>query len=395
MQTAPAPDPALLRIAPIEQAIADIAAGRMVILVDDEDRENEGDLVIAAERVTPEAIAFMAEHGRGLVCLAMQGALVDRLELAPMAPQNEARLGTAFTVSLDAVDVHGSGVSARARSHTILRAIAPDATAKDFRIPGHIYPLRARQGGVLVRAGQTEGSVDLARLAGLVPAGVICEVMAPDGSMSRLPALLEFGALHGIRVVSVADLIEYRLQKEPLVIREAESKLATEYGDFRIAIYRSLIGTATHAALIYGNVTTGEPTLVRVHRSNPLADAFGFVLSSAQRNLAAGMKRIAEEGAGVLLYLDVDRDADALGDALQTYADRAAGVQRPADDGHAAKMDFQEFGIGAQILRDLGLRKLRVLTNQPRRLRGVSGYGLEITQWLPVGEANCAAAEEQ
>lgn len=374
------------RIAPIEQAIADIAAGRMVILVDDEDRENEGDLVIAAERVTPEAIAFMAEHGRGLVCLAMQGALIDRLELGPMAPQNEARLGTAFTVSMDAVDAPGAGISARARAHTIARAIAADASAKDFRVPGHVYPLRARQGGVLVRSGQTEGSVDLARLAGLVPAGVICEVMAPDGTMSRLPSLLEFGARYGIRVVTVADLIEYRLQKEPLVVREAESRLATDYGEFRIIIYRSLVGTGTHAALIHGDVGPDEPALVRVHRSNPLADAFGFVLSSAQRNLAAAMAQIAREGAGVLLYLDAERDADELGDALQTYAERAAGRVWPPPDVAHAKMDFQEFGIGAQILRDLGLKRLRVMTNQPRRLRGVSGYGLEIVQWLAVGD---------
>lgn len=371
-------------IAPIEQAIADIAAGRMVILVDDEDRENEGDLVIAADCVTPEAIHFMAEHGRGLICLAMQGALTDRLELGPMAPHNQAALGTAFTVSLDAVDAPGSGVSARARAHTIRRAIAPDASAKDFRVPGHVFPLRARQGGVLVRSGQTEGSVDLARLAGLTPAGVICEVMAPDGTMSRLPALLEFGAQYGIRVVTVADLIEYRLQREPLVVREAESRMATEFGEFRIAIYRSLVDGGLHAALIHGEINAEEPVLVRVHRANLLADAFGFALSRAQQKLGAAMKRIAAEGKGVILYLDAERDTGELSELLQYHVDRSAGA--PAQPGDAAKgqMDFQEFGIGAQILRDLGLRRLRVMTNQARRLRGVSGYGLEIVTWEPI-----------
>ena len=254
-------------IARIEDAIADIAAGKMVILVDDEDRENEGDFVIAAERVTPESLAFMAEHGRGLICLALDGPLCDRLELQPMAPQNEARLGTAFTVPIDAVDCQGPAVSPRNRAHTILKAIAQDAKPQDFTLPGHVYPLRARAGGVLVRTGQTEGSVDLARLAGLVPAGVICEVMEPDGTMARLPSLLAMGERFGIKVVTVADLIEYRLQKEPLVECQARSSLATDYGLFDIAIYRTKVGGGTHAALTFGPIGP-EPTLVRVHRGN-------------------------------------------------------------------------------------------------------------------------------
>jgi 3,4-dihydroxy 2-butanone 4-phosphate synthase/GTP cyclohydrolase II len=377
-------------LAPISAAIADIAAGRMVILVDDEDRENEGDLVIAADKVTPESIAFMAEHGRGLICLAMDGALIDRLELTPMAPQNETRLGTAFTVSIDAIDCHGPGVSARNRAHTIQRAIAADASPLDFAVPGHVFPLRARTGGVLVRSGQTEGSVDLARLAGLSPAGVICEVMEPDGTMARLPSLLELGRRFDIKVVSVADLIEYRLQSEPLVVREAQSQLQTDYGPFDIAIYRSLMDGSTHAALTFGTIGPA-PTLVRVHRGNLLADAFGFALSSGRRNLASAMEAIAKEGRGVLIYLDVDREGAALAGVLQGYVERSSfagqdgdrnGLRRPpAQD----KMHLQEFGSGAQILRDLGLKKLRVMTNQPVRLRGVSGYGLEIVEWLPVG----------
>ncbi len=370
-------------IAPIQQAIADIAAGRMVILVDDEDRENEGDLVVAADKVTPEIIAFMAEHGRGLICLAMDGTLIDRLELGPMAPQNEARLGTAFTVSIDAVDCKGSGISARNRAHTILKAIEPGVTPQDFAVPGHVFPLRARTGGVLVRAGQTEGSVDLSRLAGLTSAGVICEVMEPDGTMARLPSLLDLGRRFDIKVVTVADLIEHRLQSEPLVVREAESDLRTDFGLFRIAIFRSLVDGGAHAALIYGDVGP-EPTLVRVHRGNLLSDAFGFALSSGRRTLAAAMEMIAREGKGVVLYLDVDREGAALANVLQAYVERSAGKAWPPLESRGASMDFKEFGVGAQILREIGLCKLRVMTNQPMRLRAVSGYGLEIVEWLPV-----------
>ena len=380
------------KIAPIRQAIADIAAGRMVILVDDEDRENEGDLVIAADKCTPEAIAFMAEHGRGLICLAMESKLCQRLELKPMAAQNEAQLGTAFTVSIDAVDCQGPGVSARNRSHTIQRAISASARPADFAVPGHVFPLAARDGGVLVRTGQTEGSVDLARLAGLTPAGVICEVMEPDGSMSRLPSLLELGEKHGILVVTVADLIQHRLKHEPLVVKEAQSTLATDYGQFDIAIYRSLIDNSTHAALTYGTIDPEKPTLARVHRANLLSDAFGFALSSGQKNLAAAMQAMVKEGAGVILYLDVDRDASELSAALEQYVARSAGRPWPPPDAPNPANMFREFGLGAQILSDLGIRQLRVMTNHPRRLRGVSGYGLEVVEWLPIPELEPDAA---
>lgn len=383
------------RIATIPEAVADIAAGRMVILVDDEDRENEGDLVIAADKVTPESIAFMAEHGRGLICLAMDGPLIDRLELGPMAPQNEARLTTAFTVSIDAVDCQGPGISARNRAHTILKAIAPDATASDFAIPGHVFPLRARQGGVLVRTGQTEGSVDLSRLAGLAPAGVICEVMEPDGTMSRLPSLLELGMRFGIKVVTVADLVQYRLQSEPIVVREAQSHLATGFGTFEIAIYRSVVDGSTHAALTLGDIGGDKPTLVRVHRANLLSDAFGFALSSGRRNLGNALAAIAQAGSGVLIYLDADRDGEALARVLQGYVERGAGQPWPPVGRQSSAMDFLEFGTGAQILRDLGLKQLRVLTNQPRRLRAVSGYGLDIVEWLPLTDTETTLADTE
>jgi 3,4-dihydroxy 2-butanone 4-phosphate synthase/GTP cyclohydrolase II len=382
-------------LAPIPRAVAEIAAGRMVILVDDEDRENEGDLVIAAAHATPTAIAFMAEHGRGLVCLALDGAMCDQLELPPMTPQNQAQLSTAFTVSIDATEVGAHGASARNRALTVQKAISPVASARDFAMPGHMFPLRARTGGVLARTGQTEGSVDLARLAGLPPAAVICEVMADDGTMARLPALQAFGERHGIVVCSVADLIEHRLQSEPLVRCAARSKLQTDFGFFDIAIYRSLIDGSTHAALTCGDVSRGDPTLVRVHRANLLSDAFGFALSQGRRNLAKALERIAKEGRGVLLYLDVDRDADELGAVLQGYVLREAGRPWLPADASTKPMDFMEFGTGAQILRDLGLRKLRVLTNQPRRLRGVSGYGLEIVEWLPVGDDDTEVARAE
>ncbi len=371
------------RIARIADAIADIAAGKMVILVDDEDRENEGDLVIAADKVTAESIAFMVEHARGLICLALDGPLLDRLELAPMTSRNQAPLSTAFTESIDAADCRGTGVSASDRAHTIRKAIAADVSPADFSVPGHVFPLRARHGGVLVRSGQTEGSVDLARLAGLAPAGVICEVMAGDGSMQRLDALLDFGARHDIKVVTVADLIEHRVQSEPLVVREATSKLPTAWGTFDLSVFRARHDDSVHVALTMGTFAADEPTMVRVHRQNTLSDAFGFALSNSRTHLALALERIAAEGHGALVHLGVQQDAATLSAVLQGYVDRAAGRPSTAH-AQAMKMDFKEFGTGAQILRALGLGKLRVLTNSPVKLRGVGGFGLEIVAWEPL-----------
>lgn len=372
-------------ISDIEGAIADIRDGRMVILVDDEDRENEGDFVIAAEKVTPEAIAFMAEYGRGLICLAMEGSQLDRLDLLPMASANQAPLSTAFTQSIDAADCVGSGVSGRDRAHTILRAIAGDARPEHLRVPGHVFPLRARPGGVLVRSGQTEGSVDLARLAGLHPSGVICEVMAHDGTMQRLPSLLEFGAKHGIRVVTVADLIEHRIHHEPLVREVARSLLPTPFATFDLRLFRSEVDESLHVALTLGDLDHETPTLVRVHRANLLGDAFGIRSARGGRHLALALERVAAEGHGAVVYLGVRDSADALAEALRSYASRQGGAAFPSPEAAGAKMDFKEFGLGAQILRCLGLGALRLLTNSPRRLRGVSGFGLHVVEWLPLG----------
>lgn len=368
-------------IANIEEAIADIAAGKMVILVDDEDRENEGDLVIAAERVTPAAIAFMIEHARGLICLALDGPLLDPLELSPMTNHNQAPLSTAFTESIDAVDRAGSGASAADRARTILRAITDGVRPTDFSVPGHVFPLRAKTGGVLVRSGQTEGSVDLARLAGCKPAGVICEVMARDGTMRRLDSLLAFGQDHGIKVVTVADLIEHRVRTESLVIEEARSHLPTPWGTFDMTVYRTAHDDATHVALTMGTLSRERPTLVRVHRQNTLSDVFGFAISHSRASLANALARIAAEGEGALVHLAVPQDASTLSDALHGYVDRAAGRAPEPNAGPLVKMDFKEFGAGAQILRALGLGKLRVLTNSPLRLRGVGGFGLTIVAW--------------
>jgi 3,4-dihydroxy 2-butanone 4-phosphate synthase/GTP cyclohydrolase II len=380
MSGASQPATAALGVAAIEECLQAMRSGRMVILVDDEDRENEGDLVVAAEKVSPDDIAFMARQGRGLICLALDGADVERLGLEPMARTNQAPLGTAFTQSIDAVDVAGSGVSARARAHTIRRAVDGSSGPADFRIPGHVFPLRARSGGVLVRSGQTEGSVDLARLAGLRPAAVICEVMAPDGTMMRLAELLEFGARHSIPVATVADLIEHRVRAEPLIVVEATSHLPTAYGDFTLAVFRSTADSTLHAALTMGTIERTRPTLVRVQRSNPLDDVFRLRGKGGTPRLDRALEAIAREGAGALVYLSVRSDPAALVAATSALGQ---GLTEPRIRGRRDRHeDFKEFGLGAQILRHLGLGRLRVLTDQPRRLRALSGFGLEIVEWV-------------
>lgn len=395
----PAPSPATSgrRVAPIEDAIAAIAAGRMVILVDDEDRENEGDIVVAAQFATAENINFMAKEARGLICVALPSDRIDALGLGPMAARNEAPLGTAFTVSVDAVACRGSGVSAADRALTVQEMVRPDSTRASFRVPGHMYPLRARPGGVLVRAGQTEGGVDLSRLAGLQPGAVICEIMNPDGTMMRLDALLEFGRLHSMPVVTVADLIAYRLDHEPLVRPVAEVSLPTDYGEFRCIVFENAADTAVHAALVMGSPTRDEPTLVRVHRADLLTDVFG--LDGALRlpmapgaplpTVAAGsrldlsLRRIAAEGKGVLLYLGTQNDGEAARQTLRTVSAslRSAGTPRLAGP---PAMNFREFGIGAQILWQLGLGKLRIIANHPFPLIAGRGFGLDVVEWVPL-----------
>jgi len=361
----------------ISEAIEAMAAGRMVILVDDEDRENEGDLVVAASKVTPEHINFMCREGRGLICLAMEGEQVDRLGLSAMTDHNNAPLETAFTLSIDHRD--GSGISASGRAKTIRAAVAADASPESFVTPGHVMPLRARSGGVLVRTGQTEGSVDLARLAGLEPAGVICEVMNPDGSMSRLPELLAFGQEYDMPVVTVADLIRYRLQHEPLVRCVSRAHMPTDHGEFDIFCYENTANGQVHVALVHGDIDAETPTLVRVHPADALSDIFGVNGLQASSRLEWALERLSESGAGVVLYLRSDSGDMRLDERLTHLVGESAAARKSAPGG-----DFHDFGVGAQILRDLGLRKIRVVTNTPQVFKGLSGYDLEIVDWVPI-----------
>ena len=361
----------------IREAIDAMAVGRMVILVDDEDRENEGDLVVAASKVTAEHINFMCREGRGLICLAMVGEQVDKLRLSAMTDHNNAPLETAFTVSIDHRD--SGGISASGRAATIQAAVSADASAETFVTPGHVMPLRARAGGVLVRTGQTEGSVDLARLAGLEPAGVICEVMNPDGSMARLPELLAFGRQYDMPVVTVADLIRYRLQHEPLVRCVSRAEMPTDYGDFDVCCYENTANGQVHVVLVHGDVAGEGPTLVRVHRADAMSDVFGMDGGPSRSRLEWTLRRMVAEGAGVLLYLRSAESADRLDERI---VGAAAPVPGGGDTG--ADSGFHDFGVGAQILRDLGLHAIRVITNKPQNFKGLSGYDLEIVDWVPI-----------
>jgi 3,4-dihydroxy 2-butanone 4-phosphate synthase/GTP cyclohydrolase II len=367
-------------IAPIEEAIAAIAEGRMVILVDDEDRENEGDIVVAADAVTPEQIAFMAREARGLICVALTAERCDALGLPPMTEHNTAPLQTAFTKSIDHLSVAGTGgIAATARAKTIREAISPSSRSADFASPGSVFPLRARDGGVLVRSGQTEGSVDLARLAGRHPSGVICEVMSADGTMMRLSRLLEFGARHQLLVTSVAALIRYRLEHERLVRLVSTARLPTEHGTFEVRAYENTIDGRIHVALVHGTPRPDVPTLVRVHRADAVADVFGLGVNKARNSLERALARIAKEEAGVVVYLRPEGDADPLDARLRYYGALVRG-ERP----QPATMGFHDFGVGAQILSDLGLGQIRVMTNTPRTFKGLSGHGLEIIGWVPL-----------
>jgi 3,4-dihydroxy 2-butanone 4-phosphate synthase/GTP cyclohydrolase II len=350
------------RLATIEEAIADIGAGKMIILVDDEDRENEGDLVVAADQVSAQDIAFMAREGRGLICLALGAKVVERLNLAPMAENNRAPLGTAFTVSVDARDGIETGLSAEDRAHSIRVAMAEDSRPTDLISPGHVFPLRARRGGVLVRSGQTEGSVDLARLAGRPSGAVICEIMKPDGCMARLPDLLKFGEENKIRVATVEALIEYRLKNETLVQEMSSADLPTDYGLFRIRVFRSCMDDLNHVVLQMGEILPDHPTLVRVHRANLTRDIFARFQKDGDAVLRRAMSRISEEGRGVLLYLD---HQDGRWPGM---------IQNDADSG----TPFRSFGVGAQILRELGLRRIRVMSSAKRSYKALKGFGLKI-----------------
>ncbi|MBI3062040.1 MAG: 3,4-dihydroxy-2-butanone-4-phosphate synthase [Deltaproteobacteria bacterium] len=369
-------------IATIEEAIEEIRRGRMVVLMDDKNRENEGDLCMAAEKVTPEAINFMARYGRGLICLPLTEEKVKQLALPMMVSENTSPFGTAFTVSIDAAEGISTGISAADRAHTIQRTIADDAVPEDLVTPGHIFPLRARKGGVLVRAGQTEGSVDLARLAGLKPAGVICEVMNDDGTMARLPDIEKFAAQHELKVVTIADLIQYRMQNDCLVYRVASARLPTRFGgEFQAVVYNTHVDQSEHLALIKGEISAAEETLVRVHSKYVPGDVFGFELLNTGAVIRHSMEMIAQEGKGIILYLQTE--GKELRPARMTYPRVDGKRKRDMNLSFVYQADFREYGIGAQILRDLGVRKMRLITNNRRNLVGLSGYGLEVTALIP------------
>ncbi len=373
--------------ASLPEAIEEIRAGRMLVVVDDEDRENEGDLTVAAEKITPDAVNFMATNGRGLICLSLTAARCEELQLPPIAQRNTSRFGTAFCETIDAREGVTTGISAADRARTIRVAIDPMARPADLARPGHIFPLRAREGGVLVRAGQTEAAVDLARLAGLAPAGVICEIMNDDGSMARVPQLELFCQRHGLKMISVAELIRYRLQHERFVRRAAEGCLETEFGVFRAIAYSTSTDPETHLALVHGEVSGQENVLVRMHSRCAYGDAFGASTCECGRVLRRSLEQIASEGAGVLVYLHhtgpglrvAPGESGAAGHLITHGRDQAASFSA---DGQ--RLLQYETGIGAQILSDLGLRTIRLLTNHPRKVVGLEAFGIRIVERVPV-----------
>jgi 3,4-dihydroxy 2-butanone 4-phosphate synthase / GTP cyclohydrolase II len=382
---------------PIPEVIEDLKAGKMIVLVDDEDRENEGDLVMAADAVTPAAINFMLTHARGVVCLSLTGELCDKLQLGPQSERNTAQLGTAFTVTIDAHPRFGvtTGVSARDRATTIQVAIAEDAQPQDLLRPGHINPLRCREGGVLVRAGQTEGSVDLARLGGMKPAAVICEIMREDGEMARHPELEHFCAKHGVKMCTIADLISYRLKREQFVKRIESVSLPTRWGEFQLYAYQSVVDPQPHLALTKGGIgkldDTGvvivheEPVLVRVHSECLTGDVFGSSRCDCGPQLSAAMQVIEKEGKGVLVYLRQEGRGIGLANKLKAYALQEQGLDTvEANQKLGLPVDKRDYGIGSQILRDLGLKKIRIMTNNPKKIYGIEGFGLSVVEEVPV-----------
>jgi 3,4-dihydroxy 2-butanone 4-phosphate synthase / GTP cyclohydrolase II len=373
-------------LATIEEAVAEIRDGRMIIIVDDEDRENEGDLVCAAEKVTPEIINFMARHARGLICLPLTEDRCDELHLTTQVADNTSYLGTAFTISIDARRGITTGISAADRATTILVAVDPESRPQDLARPGHIFPLRAKNGGVLVRPGQTEASVDIARIAGLYPAGVICEIMNEDGTMSRLPQLLEFAAQHNLKMISVAELVRYRIRKEALVRRVVETDLPTVYGRFRAVAYENVINGDVHLAMVMGEVNTDEPVLVRVHTENVTCDMFGSLIDDTGFQLHTALEKIAADARGVVLYLRQREHSLDLVNQLRTYnIMQQRGINKrdaSLETGYGVDRDY---GVGAQILHDLGLSKILLLSNHPPKVAALEGFELSVVGNVPLG----------
>ncbi|HEV3233307.1 MAG TPA: bifunctional 3,4-dihydroxy-2-butanone-4-phosphate synthase/GTP cyclohydrolase II [Candidatus Dormibacteraeota bacterium] len=369
----------------IEQAIDDVKQGKFLIVVDDEDRENEGDLFIAADFVSADAINFMATHGRGLICTPLEGSRLDDLGIEPMVGRNTAPLGTAFTVSVEARHKVSTGISAEDRASTVKALIDPTSKPTDFSKPGHTFPLRAREGGVLVRAGQTEAAVDLARMAGLYPAGVICEIMKEDGTMARMPDLEKFSKKHGIGIVTIKDLITYRRRWERLVELKATAQLPTEYGIFEIRAYEDTISGETHVALVMGDVNPDEPVLLRAHSECLTGDAFHSLRCDCEQQLHRSMEMIAEEGAGVVLYLRQEGRGIGLLAKLMAYELQDQGMDTvEANEALGLPVDKRDYGIGSQILADLGVRKIRLISNSPRKYYGIESFGLEIVERIPL-----------
>lgn len=374
-----------MSVAKTEDVIEDLKQGKMIILVDDEDRENEGDLTMAAEKVTPEAINFMAKYARGLICLSLEPAIVEKLKLPLMVQNNRSRFNTAFTVSIEAREGISTGISAYDRAHTILTAVRDDAKPEDLVQPGHIFPLRARKGGVLFRTGQTEGSVDLARLAGLKPAGVICEIMNDDGTMSRMSDLIKFAGMHDLKIATVADIIAYRMRNESFVHMVAETILPTPFGEFKAMAFVNDIDNFEHLALVKGNIEPEKEILVRVHSQCTTGDVFGSYRCDCGTQLERAMEMVQQEGLGVILYLQQEGRGIGLANKLKAYALQDNGRDTvEANEELGFEADLRDYGVGAQILAALGIKKMKIMTNNPKKIKGLEGYGLIVTDRIPI-----------